>query len=128
MLCFGSSTQIWRGEIIDHPPVEEVDGIYRRLKIMNKALIAKATVTIDAPVAKVWEAITNPELIWQYLFGAEVITDWKEGTRSSTRVYIKGKRMRTKAMFLKWNLKNYFLSLIGRPCLVQRIPLKTIIR
>ena len=97
---------------------------------MNKALIAKATVTIDAPASKVWEAITNPEFIRQYLFGAEVITDWKEG---SPIIYkgtyqVKVKPMRTKAMFLKWSLKNYFLSLIGRPCLVQQISLKTIIR
>jgi hypothetical protein len=65
-------------EIIDHLPVESVDGIYRRLKIMNKTLIAKATATIDAPASKVWEATTNPELIRLYLFGADVITDWKE--------------------------------------------------
>ena len=50
---------------------------------MNKTLIAKATATIDAPASKVWEAITNPEFMRQYLFGAEVITDWKEVTEQT---------------------------------------------
>jgi hypothetical protein len=72
--------RFWRGRSIDHSPVEEIDGIYRRLKMMNKTLIAKATVTIDAPTSKVWEAITNPESIKQYLFGAEVIRDWRAGS------------------------------------------------
>ena len=48
---------------------------------MNKKLIAKATVTINAPAAQVWEALTNPKLIKQYLFGADVISDWKVGSR-----------------------------------------------
>jgi uncharacterized protein YndB with AHSA1/START domain len=48
---------------------------------MNKTLTAKATITINVPASKVWEALINPELIKQYLFGAEVITDWKEGSQ-----------------------------------------------
>ena len=47
---------------------------------MNKTLRAKATVMINAPAARVWEALTNPELIKQYLFGADVISDWKVGS------------------------------------------------
>lgn len=47
---------------------------------MDKTLIAEATVTINAPAARVWEALTNSKLIKQYLFGAEVISDWKIGS------------------------------------------------
>ncbi|MCB0479527.1 MAG: SRPBCC domain-containing protein [Bacteroidetes bacterium] len=36
--------------------------------------------TINAPLEKVWEALTNPEIIKQYFFGTELITDWKVGS------------------------------------------------
>jgi uncharacterized protein YndB with AHSA1/START domain len=42
--------------------------------------IAKSSVTINAPVTAVWDALTNPEIIKQYMFGTEVVTDWKEGS------------------------------------------------
>ncbi|MCX9082287.1 MAG: SRPBCC family protein [Candidatus Methanoperedens sp.] len=45
---------------------------------MNKGLIAKASISINAPVDKIWDALTNPELIRQYMFGTNIISDWKE--------------------------------------------------
>ena len=47
---------------------------------MNTNHIAKQSVTINAPAAKVWEALVNPAMIKQYLFGTEVQTDWKVGS------------------------------------------------
>ena len=47
---------------------------------MTHTRIAKSTITIYAQADKVWDAITNPEFIKQYLYGAQVITDWKEGS------------------------------------------------
>jgi uncharacterized protein YndB with AHSA1/START domain len=47
---------------------------------MSEHLIARATIIIDAPVRKVWEALTNPDDIRQYMFSAQVITDWREGS------------------------------------------------
>ncbi len=47
---------------------------------MNENRIAKASVLINAPVSRVWEALTQPELIKQYLFGTEVTTDWQVGS------------------------------------------------
>lgn len=35
--------------------------------------------TVKAPIDKVWEALTNPEIVKQYFFGTELITDWKVG-------------------------------------------------
>ncbi len=43
-------------------------------------LIATAAITIDAPVNRVWDALTNPEVIKQYMFGTNVVSDWKEGS------------------------------------------------
>jgi uncharacterized protein YndB with AHSA1/START domain len=45
----------------------------------NKKYVANAAIAINAPVAKVWEALVNPDLITQYMFGTKVITDWTEG-------------------------------------------------
>jgi len=49
---------------------------------MNKTFTARATITINAPTSKVWEALTQPPLIKQYLFGTEVTTDWQMGSRN----------------------------------------------
>ena len=43
-------------------------------------LTAKTQITVHAPPAKVWEALTTPALIKQYLMGADVSTDWKVGS------------------------------------------------
>lgn len=44
---------------------------------MSFQLLAKSTIHISAPAAKVWEALTTPSIIKLYFFGTEVITDWK---------------------------------------------------
>lgn len=43
-------------------------------------MILKLAVTIHAPKAKVWSALTDPEQIKKYLFGTETKTDWKAGS------------------------------------------------
>ena len=47
---------------------------------MGKTFVAQATVTINTSAAKVWEALTNPEILKQYYFGADIISDWKVGS------------------------------------------------
>ena len=37
-------------------------------------------ILINAPVAAVWEALTKPELVKQWQYGADVITDWQKGS------------------------------------------------
>ena len=39
--------------------------------------------TIKASADKVWDAITNPDKIEQYLFGSRIETDWKPGSKSN---------------------------------------------
>jgi uncharacterized protein YndB with AHSA1/START domain len=46
----------------------------------NDPLIAQVTIAIHAPRLKVWEALTKPELITQYLFGTNVKTTWQVGS------------------------------------------------
>jgi uncharacterized protein YndB with AHSA1/START domain len=42
--------------------------------------VAKAETEIEAPPAEVWHALTDPEQIKQYMFGSQVVTDWKQGS------------------------------------------------
>ncbi len=68
---------------------------------MDKTLVANASIMINAPASRVWEALTNPELIKQYLFGAEVITDWKEGSQIIYKGTYEGKTYEDKGSVLK---------------------------
>lgn len=43
-------------------------------------LISKVSVNINAQVSKVWQALVDPALIKQYLFGTEAESDWKKGS------------------------------------------------
>jgi uncharacterized protein YndB with AHSA1/START domain len=47
---------------------------------MRQDLIVSQSIEINAASPKVWEALTNPEIIKEYLFGTETITDWKVGS------------------------------------------------
>jgi uncharacterized protein YndB with AHSA1/START domain len=47
---------------------------------MEKNLIARASITIDAPRERVWEALVNPDAIRQYMFGTHVVSDWQVGS------------------------------------------------
>jgi uncharacterized protein YndB with AHSA1/START domain len=47
---------------------------------MQTAHLSRYTTIIKAPVEKVWDALTNPEIIQQYLFGSHQETDWKVGS------------------------------------------------
>jgi uncharacterized protein YndB with AHSA1/START domain len=42
--------------------------------------VAKSSIMIDAPAAQVWVALVNPAAIKQYMFGTNVISDWKKGS------------------------------------------------
>ena len=41
---------------------------------------AKASTVIRAPRDKVWQALTDPTAIKQYMFGADVTSDWQKGS------------------------------------------------
>ena len=68
---------------------------------MNKRLIAKASITINAPITKVWEALVNPDVIKQYMFGANVVSDWKKGSSIVWRGEWQGKSYEDKGTILK---------------------------
>ncbi|HVH32370.1 MAG TPA: SRPBCC domain-containing protein [bacterium] len=47
---------------------------------MAKGHVARASVTISVPISKAWDALVNPEALKRYMFGAVVVSDWREGS------------------------------------------------
>lgn len=47
---------------------------------MSQPLTVTNRIDINAPAAKVWNALTNPEETKKYMFGCEALSDWKEGS------------------------------------------------
>jgi uncharacterized protein YndB with AHSA1/START domain len=47
---------------------------------MPGSFVAVAHATIAAPPAKVWEALTDPDLITKYFHGTTVESDWEVGS------------------------------------------------
>src|SRR5512140_1536890 len=77
---------------------------------MNKKLTAKATTTIHAPLSKVWQALVNPEIIKQYLFNTDVISDWKEGSNIIYRGEWQRKPFEDKGKILKIEPEKVLIS------------------
>jgi len=46
---------------------------------MNNSFPIKKHISISASTDKVWEALASPQIIKQYMFGAEVISTWQKG-------------------------------------------------
>jgi uncharacterized protein YndB with AHSA1/START domain len=68
---------------------------------MKNTFVAKASTKINASPSKVWEALTKPELIKQYLFGTEVTTDWKVGSPITYKGIWQGKAYEDKGKILE---------------------------
>jgi uncharacterized protein YndB with AHSA1/START domain len=47
---------------------------------MNHDLKVTGTKTMNSTPEKVWDVLTNPELIKEYLFGTQTVTDWQVGS------------------------------------------------
>ncbi len=87
---------------------------------MDKKYISKASITISAPISKVWDALTKPELIKQYLFGTEVTTDWQVGSPITYRGNWQGRSYEDKGKVLKVEpnkilVSTFWSSLAGLP-------------
>jgi len=41
---------------------------------------ASSSITVDAPIEKVWRALTTPELIKTWFFGVDTESDWEAGS------------------------------------------------
>ncbi|HTK80960.1 MAG TPA: SRPBCC domain-containing protein [Bacteroidota bacterium] len=68
---------------------------------MSENLIAEASITIEAPIAQVWDALIDPVKIKQYMFGTTVVSEWKEGSSIVWAGEWEGKRYEDQGTILK---------------------------
>ena len=68
---------------------------------MNHDLIVSKSIVINAELPKVWNALTNPEIIKEYLFGTETLTDWKVGSEIIFQGEYQGQKYRDKGVILE---------------------------
>jgi uncharacterized protein YndB with AHSA1/START domain len=76
------------------------------------------SMTINAPAAKVWDALMNPAKVKQYFFGTNVISDWKKGSPIIWQGEWEGKTYKDKGTVLdinpgKFIKYNYWSSMSG---------------
>jgi uncharacterized protein YndB with AHSA1/START domain len=74
---------------------------------MDNKLVAKASVEINAPISKVWDALTNPKLIKKYMFETEATSDWKEGSKIVWKGEWQGKRYEDKGIIVRLQPKRF---------------------
>jgi uncharacterized protein YndB with AHSA1/START domain len=87
---------------------------------MNKNLLAEAAITVNATIDKVWDALVNPAAIKQYMFGADVSSDWKPGSRIVWKGEWQGKSFEDKGEVLEIKPRqklrySHFSPLSGQP-------------
>lgn len=68
---------------------------------MARGFEAVKSVAIDAPKAKVWDALTNPEKVKEYMHGTNLSTDWKVGSPITWKGEWKGKSYEDKGKVLE---------------------------
>jgi uncharacterized protein YndB with AHSA1/START domain len=88
--------------------------------MMSQNLVATSTITVKAPPSRVWEALTKPELIKQYLFGTDVTTDWRVGSAITYKGIWEGKPYEDKGNILEVEpgrllASSYWSPLSGTP-------------
>jgi len=63
--------------------------LIRIFNSMSKQIVN--TIIINAPIAKVWDALVNAEQTKKYMFGCETVSDWKKGSSLIWRMDYEGK-------------------------------------
>ena len=91
---------------------------------MNGNYAVKTSIKIEAPIETVWEALTDPQLIKQYLFGTQVTTDWQVGSPITYRGTWEGKPYEDKGIVLenepgKLLVSTFWSALSGVPDLPE---------
>lgn len=71
------------------------------------ALSLKTSISIAAPADKVWAALTTPELVKEYFYGTQLVTDWKVGSPVYFRGEWEGHTYEDKGKVLRFDPPNH---------------------
>lgn len=92
---------------------------------MNQKFTAKSESLIKASREKVWEALTDPAIVKQWLFGTNMsVTAWEVGGKISYKGEWEGKTYEDKGEILEIDpgkklVSSYFSGLSGKPDLPE---------
>ena len=91
---------------------------------------AHTQISIAASADRVWTALTTPELIKQFMFGADVHTDWKVGSPLTYTGEYQGKKYEEKGTIKKIEpgkvlAATHFSSMSGKPDVPENYALVT---
>ena len=87
---------------------------------MPQRFTATKSIVINATPQRVWEALTDPAQVKQIMWGADVVSDWKQGGPLVYRGVWDGKPYEDKGTILEIDpprllRTNYFSPLSGKP-------------
>jgi uncharacterized protein YndB with AHSA1/START domain len=87
---------------------------------MRKNLMASANTSIAAPPSKIWTALITPAALKEFMFGADVTSDWKTGSPITWQGEVNGKKYRDKGTVVNVDPGHtlqytHFSSLAGKP-------------
>lgn len=87
---------------------------------MTQSFTATKAVTINATPDRIWQALTTPEEVKMYMFGAEVVSDWVKGGPVVYRGIWDGKPFEDKGVVLDVDeplllRTSYYSPLSGKP-------------
>lgn len=68
---------------------------------MAQNLTATKSIVIAAPAQRVWQALIDPVEVKQYMWGSDVVTDWKKGSPLIYRGVWEGKPFEDKGSILE---------------------------
>jgi uncharacterized protein YndB with AHSA1/START domain len=88
------------------------------------------TVHVNATATKVWDALTNPDVIKQWLFGTNVISDWKVGSPILFTGTWQGTEYKDKGTILQFEIEkvfqyNYWSGFSGLPDRIENYSIIT---
>jgi uncharacterized protein YndB with AHSA1/START domain len=72
---------------------------------MRQDLIVSKSIVINASASKVWNVLTNPELIKEFLYGTETLTTWERGSEVVFQGEYNGQKYRDHGKVLE-NIEN----------------------
>ncbi|MEQ4518165.1 SRPBCC domain-containing protein [Pseudarthrobacter sp. B907] len=86
---------------------------------MTGKYVATSTIMIEAPTSRVWSVLTDRDAIREFMFGADVVTDWAIGGPIVWRGVWKGKEYEDKGTILEFEpgrrlVHTHFSPLGGR--------------
>jgi uncharacterized protein YndB with AHSA1/START domain len=87
---------------------------------MDENLVATASILINAPIEKVWDALVDPAAIKQYFFSTTVVSDWHPGSPIIWKGEWQGKAYADKGVILQYEpgriiQYSHFSPLTGLP-------------